>query len=441
MSGSARNVVHLLPWYAPESWGGTEQYVLALATELSSANWGTAVVAPSASGKEAAYDFGGIAVRRYLPGATNDDAAAFVDLLRELRADILHLHCWTPDCGAPQLSAANNAGFATVVTVHIPGTVCARGSLMYLGQTPCVRVNSPRRCAKCWMDSHGVPTWVASCAAVIPDGLSLAIRRRIKGRIGWVPGARGMMQQRFQTFARDFNQADRVVVVCDWLRRIVGDLGVDKERTVLCRQGLDRAWLAPKAHSPVRRKVFTIAFVGRWERGKGIHLLTQAVLSLPKQMQVSLQMALPAPTNAEAKRYRAEVLDLCANDSRVDIREGLPRDEVRTLVSSAHVVAIPSQWLETGPLIALEARSLGTFVLASDLGGLSELLAGDAGARLLPFDDIGRWRSALVELHERRDQLALGFPKADVRTSADVAQEMQDVYASALNRSAARRRA
>ena len=38
------------------------------------------------------------------------------------------------------------------------------------------------------------------------------------------------------------------------------------------------------------------------------------------------------------------------------------------------LLAVPSQWMETGPIVVLEAHAVGTPVLGANLGGIAELV-------------------------------------------------------------------
>ncbi|MGE3972680.1 MAG: glycosyltransferase, partial [Porticoccaceae bacterium] len=139
--------------------------------------------------------------------------------------------------------------------------------------------------------------------------------------------------------------------------------------------------------------------------------------------------------------YRTEIMQLIGKDPRFEIVQSLQRHELATMMASAQVLVIPSQWLETGPLVALEARAVGTFVLASDIGGLAEILRGDAGAELVRFDDVTAWTQALQRLLLRRVELQR-FPLAGpIRSSADLAREMLTVYGDAIASSRLRKSA
>ncbi|GAA2208016.1 glycosyltransferase family 4 protein [Nonomuraea monospora] len=87
---------------------------------------------------------------------------------------------------------------------------------------------------------------------------------------------------------------------------------------------------------------------------------------------------------------------------RIDA-EGLPvvllgnRDDVPDLLGAAVALLMPSRW-EGQPLTLREALMTGTPAVASEVGGIPEIL-GDAGI-LVPYGDAGKFRDAVRELLE-----------------------------------------
>jgi glycosyltransferase involved in cell wall biosynthesis len=440
-SSSRRLVVHALPWFAPESWGGTEQYVAALIRSLREIGWDSMVMAPARNGVVERYVHEGITVVRWRCDEAGAGPCSLSECLDEFSPSVFHLHGWTPLCGAAELAAAQAMGIATVATVHTPSLVCATGTMLYQAAQPCAVVNSTQRCARCWLQSQGMPRVIASASARVPEQLSKWLHDHVPGRARHVPGARGLMLKRSRAVLAGMRQATRLVAVCEWLHQAMLDLGADPARTLLCRQGVEEQWCeGDGAVQSARRdgRRLELAYVGRWDRVKGLHLLVQSLRRLSADMPIRLTMGVAAPADAASRQYRSEILALMSDDARFELRENLSRAEVKALLSECHVLAIPSQWMETGPLVALEARALGTFVLASNLGGLRELLLGDDGAQLIDFDDIDAWSTALSKLVDRRRELADGKPGRAVRNSRDVAAEMAATYAAARQSEAAR---
>src|SRR3989442_1723482 len=77
---------------------------------------------------------------------------------------------------------------------------------------------------------------------------------------------------------------------------------------------------------------------------------------------------------ASGDRYAAELGASIADDARIRILSPLHPDEVVPRLRSYDVVVVPSQCLETGPLVVLEAFAARTPVIGSKLGGISELV-------------------------------------------------------------------
>ncbi len=57
-------------------------------------------------------------------------------------------------------------------------------------------------------------------------------------------------------------------------------------------------------------------------------------------------------------------------------------------LASYDATVVPSQWLETGPLIVLESFAAGTPVIGSNLGGVAELVSHDRDGWLVPHADM-----------------------------------------------------
>ena len=57
----------------------------------------------------------------------------------------------------------------------------------------------------------------------------------------------------------------------------------------------------------------------------------------------------------------------------------LPRPELQAMVREATLSVVPSRWYENQPLAVLESYAVGVPVLATDLGGLPELVDDTTG--------------------------------------------------------------
>ena len=128
-----------------------------------------------------------------------------------------------------------------------------------------------------------------------------------------------------------------------------------------------------------------VAFVGRITRQKGVpHLVAAAHQFSP---DVQLVLCAGAPDTPEiADEVRTAVAELARNRTGVFwIREMLPIDKIREILSSATVFVCPSVYEPLG-IVNLEAMACATAVVASDVGGIPEVIADGITGLLVRYD-------------------------------------------------------
>jgi glycosyltransferase involved in cell wall biosynthesis len=90
-----------------------------------------------------------------------------------------------------------------------------------------------------------------------------------------------------------------------------------------------------------------------------------------------------------------------------------------------------ARWLETGPLVALEAFAAGVPVLGSDIGGLKELVTSGVDGVLIAPNTPGAWAAEIAALaHDLARVASLRAGVRPPRTTEDVAREMAAIYES-----------
>jgi glycosyltransferase involved in cell wall biosynthesis len=178
--------------------------------------------------------------------------------------------------------------------------------------------------------------------------------------------------------------------------------------------------------------VLRVGFLGRWDRVKGIEVLLEAVRRLP--MKTPIELVIHGLAQADRERaYRQEVLAFASRDKRIRVAEPLSRDMVLSALANFELLAVPSQWLETGPLVVLEAQAVGTPVLGSNLGGIAELIQHGINGWLVPAGDVEAWTQALTQLANDRALLArLRRGILPVRTMNAVASDTAALYMNIL---------
>ena len=92
----------------------------------------------------------------------------------------------------------------------------------------------------------------------------------------------------------------------------------------------------------------------------------------------------------------------------VEFRGALDPSDALPFLADARALVMPSVCYEGSPRAVLEALAAGVPVLASDIGGLPELVRDNVNGLLLPPVDSGAWRAGLDRLLDPTESLRLG---------------------------------
>jgi glycosyltransferase involved in cell wall biosynthesis len=138
--------------------------------------------------------------------------------------------------------------------------------------------------------------------------------------------------------------------------------------------------------------------------------------------------------------YLDQLRKLSETDRRVSLLPAVPGEQVISLLQGYHLLAVPSRWLETGPLVVLEAFAAGTPVIGSNLGGISELIEHEVNGMLVETDSVEAWSNAMRRCYENGALLeSLRQGVRPPREMSVVAQEMLLLYERILGAGAIRR--
>jgi glycosyltransferase involved in cell wall biosynthesis len=114
----------------------------------------------------------------------------------------------------------------------------------------------------------------------------------------------------------------------------------------------------------------------------------------------------------------------------------VPHDQVTASFTAAAVAVVPSRWAEPFGLVAVEAMAAATPVVASDVGGLADIVVpGVTGLRVPPGDPValaGALDGLLADPGLRIRMGRAGRARAQRYTAGAVVPRVIEAYARAL---------
>lgn len=243
--------------------------------------------------------------------------------------------------------------------------------------------------------------------------------------------------------------ADAVIAVSSGMKDAILDAypRIAPEKVHVVLNGIDTQQWQPRDEGlleelGVDRNRPIAAFVGRITRQKGVpHLLKAAA-----QFDPSIQLILcaGAPDTPEIAQQTQELVAAlrAERDGIFWVEEMLPREKVQEVYTAADVFVCPSIYEPLG-IVNLEAMACETAVVASDVGGIPEVVQDGVTGTLVHYDeadeatfeaDIAAAVNALALNPEKSKSYGLAGRARSVESFswASIAAQTVDIYRSLI---------
>jgi glycosyltransferase involved in cell wall biosynthesis len=268
--------------------------------------------------------------------------AAYRALVGAHRPDVVHLHNPFPLISPSIVRWAHADGIPVVQTVHNHRHVCVAGTFERDGH----------ECRECEVRRAPWPAVRHGCYR--------------GSRVQSVAQATALVAHR-----GTWQLVGRFLAVSGTTAATVRAAGVPAERIEVCPNGV------PDPGEPVPVPASGgVLYAGRLTPEKGVDLLLD-LWSGSEAPAVPLRLVGSGELEARSR-------SVAAAHPAVEVLGVLPPERVGAEIARAAVVVVPSRWPDPLPTIAIEALAHGRPVVASDVGGLPEIVAPEVGALVAP---------------------------------------------------------
>lgn len=286
---------------------------------------------------------------------------------------------------ASALTAANTLRIPTVVTLTDFWFLCRRLSMLQVDGTLCEPPFSSTKCARCLGEEKRRFRWLGSIAPVLMN----PYWRRQGTFATYFAQRREYLQQVMAT-------VDLTICPSRFLQKMYKDEDMLPERTVFLRQGLTFAKYKPEELPKEPSSILRVGYMGQIARLKGVQVLIEAVHALDG---LPLELHIYGDTTAFPS-YVAGMQEYSASDVRIEFKGTFARNQLTDVLRTLDVVVVPSLWYENSPNVILEAFAHNTPVIASNFGGMAELVEDGVNGLLFQMGDLADLQRVLRRLVE-----------------------------------------
>jgi glycosyltransferase involved in cell wall biosynthesis len=384
------NILFGVHQFFPNHYTGTERYVLNLAKQLQRMGHHARVMtyavteqggftrgaSPKMLRKE--YDYEGVPVIALRHRIMPDNHSFTFDLLdldiqneaekvfNEYEFDIFH--CAHPMRLCSSFLAAREAGVKVVLMVTDYWLMCPLGIMLRADNSLCDGPDGGRNCLK-YCFTH--------------------MREE-------------NMLQRMADSRKVVESCDRLLSPSQFLISMFNHTGfIPADKFLLSRHGFD--YIRGKPH-PFRAQGNTITFgyIGTVQYHKGVHIMIEGFMKAPNK-NIKLQVWGGSFHEVE---FEKNVRKMAKTDSRIEFMGQYDHDDIESILSGIDVVIVPSIWYENAPLTVTTSLAYGIPVVASDIGGMKEMVNGGQNGFTFKVGDSQDLADRIVQIAGKSSSIA-----------------------------------
>ncbi len=290
-------------------------------------------------------------------------ARAIANLLSDRQIDLAHLHIYYGQLTASILKPLKEKGIPIVQTLHEYKIVCPVYSLMSNGEI----------CQAC----NGSNFWQATAKRCNRGSIARSLLSTIESYVSHFSGS--------------VNKIDHFIAVSNFQRKKLIELGLPENKISTVHNFIDTSKLEPNT-SPGEY----FLYFGRLERYKGIFTLIEAASPLTDTPLLIV--------GDGTDRLEIEKLIEQKNLQHIHLLGFKHKQELNQLIRNSLCTVVPSEWYETFGLTLIESFAHGRTVIASQIGGMTEIVTNEIDGYTFSPGNVEQLREHMLWMTKHRQQ-------------------------------------
>ena len=284
------------------------------------------------------------------------------------KPDILHFHTIVPYISFSVIHAVSKMKVPVVQTLHNGRWLCVEGGYF----------RSNTFCDDC-VNSYGWLGVVRGCGHGRAISLLLFLNNYFVRRFGFL-----------------FNKIDHFIAVSEFTKKQHINSSFPKQKITVRNNGFNFTSLVSEVVINPLLKKEGIVFAGKVSVAKGALVLRYLI----PRLNCTLKIIGNGPELDMLKSY---CIDKSFN--HIEFFGKVDNNKAIEVIKNSILTIVPSQCGDSFPTVAVESMAVGTPVLASNLGGLPDLIKKSGGGRLVQYDDNSKFLYEIESLLSNQDEL------------------------------------
>lgn len=360
----------------------------------------------------------------------------FRELLDKLAPDIVHIqHLVFLSIGL--IKQISDRGIPIIFTLHDYWLMCPRWHILKDNSEPCEKAFSgdfDQECVPCLNEMLSIKKGVKKIYHILNKIAPAFILQWLKDtyffycrKVSDTKESLDKLKEMNDTMKGAIRKVSLFLTPSEYVKSKFVQFGIPGEKIKFLRYGLDRSIAADT--EKIKDKKIRFGFIGTMLPAKGLHILIDAFNRIsPHKAELRIYGKLYGYIGFE---YYLPRLKKIIKNKNIKLMGKFIHPEISAIFKEIDIIVVPSIWRENSPLVIQEAFLFNTPVVASRIGGISELIKDGINGLLFSPGDAGDLQEKMQHIIDNPDlieRFKKNMPK--VKSIEENAKEIEELYAS-----------